>query len=283
MRSSIFALLMGLFALGTSGAQPLKLEVMTFNLRYASEQPPNTWTDRRPVVAEVLAQTAPDIFGTQEGVWQQIKDIAEDCPDYTWVGLGREGGSRGEFCAIFYLEDDFELMAFDHFWLSDTPEIIGSITWGHHHKRMATWAHFRERATGREFVVLNTHFDHRSELARANSATLIRERITKFAPDLPLIVMGDFNCLAGDSAPYTTLTTASGLVDTWTHAKTRLPDPTPNTFGGYEPPKSEGKRIDWILARNARTIIRAQIVTTEINGQYPSDHFPVMATVEFDP
>lgn len=281
MKSSILVLLMGLLALGASSAQPLKLEVMTFNLRYASEQPPNTWTDRRPVVAEVLAQTAPDVFGTQEGVWQQIKDVAEDCPDYAWVGLGREGGSRGEFCSIYYLRDKFELVAFDHFWLSDTPEIIGSITWGHQHERMATWAHFREHATGREFIVLNTHFDHRSERARANSATLISERIAQFDPELPLIVMGDFNCVAGDSVPYTTLTTETGLVDTWTDAKKRLPNSTPNTFGGYEPPKFEGKRIDWVLVRNASAISRAQIVTTEIDDQYPSDHYPVTATVEF--
>ena len=276
----IAALLFGFSALSTSGAESLKLEAMTFNLRYASEQPPNTWSARRPVVAEVLAQTKPDIIGTQEGVWQQIKDIDEDCPDYDWVGLGREGGSRGEFCAIFYRHAKFELIAFDHFWLSDTPEVIASITWGHRHKRMATWGHFRERKTGREFVVLNTHFDHRSELARANSAALIRDRLAQFDSDLPLIVLGDFNCLAGDSVPYATLTTGTGLVDTWTTAK--HDGPTPNTFHGYEPTKFNGRRIDWVLVNESAKVESAEIITTQLNGQFPSDHFPVSATVKFD-
>ena len=121
MKSPILALLVGLLALSANGAESLKLEVMTFNLRYASERPPNAWTDRRPVVAEVFRLHQPDIVGTQEGVWQQIKDIDQDQSDYDWVGLGRQGGSRGEFCAIFYRTDKFELIAFDHFWLSDTP------------------------------------------------------------------------------------------------------------------------------------------------------------------
>jgi endonuclease/exonuclease/phosphatase family metal-dependent hydrolase len=282
MKSPILALLVGLLALSANGAESLKLEVMTFNLRYASERPPNAWTDRRPVVAEVFRLHQPDIVGTQEGVWQQIKDIDQDQSDYDWVGLGRQGGSRGEFCAIFYRTDKFELIAFDHFWLSDTPEIIGSITWGHKHRRMATWGQFRDRSSGREFVVLNTHFDHRSELARANSAKLIRERIAQFDSELPIVVLGDFNCLAGDSVPFTTLTANTGLVDTWTTAKTSLPHPTPNTFHGYQPEKPDGRRIDWVLVNESAKVESAEIIMTQINGQYPSDHFPVTAIVNFD-
>ncbi|GAB5561897.1 MAG: endonuclease/exonuclease/phosphatase family protein [Synoicihabitans sp.] len=275
-------MLLGLLVPSASVAEPLKLEVMTFNLRYASEIPPNTWTDRRPVVASVLGETTPDVFGTQEGVWRQIKNIAEDCPDYAWVGLGREGGSRGEFCAIFYRPEKYELIAFDHFWLSDTPDVIGSITWDHQHKRMATWGRFRERASNREFAVLNTHFDHRSELARANSAVLIRDRISQFPPELPLLVLGDFNCLAGDGEPYSTLTTGTGLIDTWTAAEEVNFETAPNTFHGYKSPDTQGRRIDWVLARNPSKVSRAQIVTTQIKGQFPSDHFPVTATVEFE-
>lgn len=278
---SIAILLCGLCAAHTASADALKLEVMAFNLRYASDQPPNAWPDRRPVVAEVFNQVQPDIVGTQEGVFRQIKDIDTDLPAYDWVGLGREGGSRGEFCAIFYKHEKFEVVAFDHFWLSATPEIIGSITWDHKHHRMATWAHFRERSTGHEFVVLNTHFDHRSELARKNSAALICDRIEQFDAELPLIVVGDFNCLAGDSEPFEILTTNSGLIDTWAMAFSRGPIPTLNTFHGYNSHKFEDRRIDWVLARNPSEVRRARIITTQTDGQFPSDHFPVTATIEF--
>ncbi len=199
------------------------------------------------------------------------------------MGLGRNGGSRGEFCALFYRHEKFELIAFDHFWLSDTQEVIASITWGHKHRRMVTWGHFKERATGREFVVMNTHFDHRSELARANSAALIRERMATFDADIPLLVLGDFNCVAEESEPFSILTTKTGLVDTWTAAKNTGLKSVPNTFHGYEPAKFDGRRIDWVLARNPTAVTRARIITTEINGLYPSDHFPVTATVTFAP
>ena len=95
-------------------------------------------------------------------------------------------------------------------------------------------------------------------------------------------MLGDFNCLAGDSVPFTTLTANTGLVDTWTTAKTSLPHPTPNTFHGYQPEKPDGRRIDWVLVNESAKVESAEIFMTQINGQYPSDHFPVTAIVHFD-
>jgi hypothetical protein len=85
---------------------------------------------RQPFLCEVIQQIALDVFGTQEGLYEQLKDIANDLPDYDWVGLGRKGGSRAAFMAVFYCKARFEPLAFDHFWLSDTPEVVGSRTWG---------------------------------------------------------------------------------------------------------------------------------------------------------
>ena len=113
-------------AQSTHPASPDTLTVMTYNLKYASPSGPNAWPVRRPLVREVIQQIAPDVFGTQEGLYAQLKDIAADLPDYDWIGLGRESGSRGEFAAVFYRKARFEPLAFEHFWLSDTPEVIGS-------------------------------------------------------------------------------------------------------------------------------------------------------------
>jgi hypothetical protein len=112
------------------------IQVISFNLRFASTNSPNAWVDRRPVVKALLRKTSPDLVGTQEGLYQQIKDIAADLPAYQWIGIGRDGGSRGEFMGVFYREDRFEPLEFDHFWLSDTPSVIGSTTWGHKNHRM---------------------------------------------------------------------------------------------------------------------------------------------------
>jgi endonuclease/exonuclease/phosphatase family metal-dependent hydrolase len=268
-------------ALGRAEESPaISLRAMTFNLRYASDQAPNAWPVRRPVMRQILAANAPDIIGTQEGVFHQLQDIDQDLPDHDWIGLGRRGGSRDEYCAIFYRRDRFIPIAYDHFWLSDTPEMVGSMTWGNRWVRMVTWVRFQDTATGREFIVLNTHFDHQVEEARQKSAALIVQRLADFDPSLPLIVLGDFNCAAGQSKAFDLLTDGTQLVDTWTAAAHRSPTPAPNTFHGYESPKVEAKRIDWILTRGAQNIDSARIITDSINDQYPSDHFPVVADLQ---
>lgn len=272
-------LLPAAFATGTD-SPPLELRVMSFNLRYASPTPPHAWPDRRPVMRRLIEREAPDVIGTQEGLYAQLRDLAADLPAYAWIGLGREGGSRGEFMAIFYRQDRFEPVAFDHFWLSDTPETVGSATWGNRFRRMVTWVRLRERTTGREVEVWNTHFDHEIEAARQKSAALLRTRLGIVEPTRPLVLMGDFNCAAGASAAYTDLTTGAGLTDTWLAAARRTNEGL-NTFHGYAPPKREGERIDWILARRPSAVTEAAIVDYTENGQAPSDHFPVTATVRF--
>lgn len=261
-------------------APPLTLRVMTFNLRFASPQPPHEWPARRPIMQRLIDREAPDVFGTQEGLYAQLRDLAADLPAYDWIGLGREGGSRGEFMAVFFRRDKFEPVAFDHFWLSDTPEVIGSMTWGNHFRRMVTWVRLRERATGREFEFWNTHFDHEVEAAREKAAALLAERLARVDPQVPLLLVGDFNCLAAASTPYAILTGKAGLTDAWLAAARRTNDGL-NTFHGYQPPKRAGERIDWILARHPSAVSEAAILDYAENGQTPSDHFPVIATVKF--
>lgn len=264
----------------TTSAAPLELRVMTFNLRFASLQKPNAWPDRRPVMRHLIEQEAPDIMGTQEGLYAQLRDLAADLPAYEWIGLGRAGGSRDEHCAIFFRRDRFEPVGFDHFWLSDTPNVIGSITWGHTYIRMVTWVRLREKTTGREFFVWNTHFDHQVETARRKSAALLKERIKAADAAVPLLLLGDFNCPAGQSPAYEILTHETGLTDTWIAAAKRSNE-TLNSFHNYQLPLTNHERIDWILARAPSAIPEAGIVTYHEGTQYPSDHFPVTAKVRF--
>ncbi len=259
---------------------PLTLRVMTFNLRFASDQQPNAWPDRRPVMRHLIERESPDVIGTQEGLYPQLRDLAADLPNYDWIGLGREGGSRGEFTAIFFRRDRFEPVAFDHFWLSDTPDRIASNTWGAAYLRMASWVRLRDRATRREFYVFNTHLDNVSDSARQKSAELLHARIAAVDAATPLLLVGDFNCAAGASRAYEILTRDAGLTDTWTAAP-RRENETLNSFHNYEPPVAKSERIDWILARHPAAVGAAAIVTYHEGAQYPSDHFPVTAVVTF--
>ncbi|MDZ4782393.1 MAG: endonuclease/exonuclease/phosphatase family protein [Planctomycetia bacterium] len=257
------------------------LKVMTYNVRYASDTPPNAWGERLPVALAMLAEQQPDVIGTQETQYRQAKDFASHLEGYDWIGLGREGGSRGEFMAMYYRTERLEPLEFDHFWLSDTPDRIGSTTWGNSNRRMVTWVRFRDRATKREFYCFNTHFDHEIQLAREKSAALLWERIQALNTKLPVIVLGDFNAVAQHNVAYDLLVGDDKLTDAWLAAADR--GPLFATFHGYHRPQPDGSRIDWILTRGPVRCERADIITFERDGQYPSDHFPVTAQLRFDP
>ncbi|MFE0250659.1 endonuclease/exonuclease/phosphatase family protein [Streptomyces sp. NPDC059010] len=262
----------------SAGERPPRrhLQAMSFNLRFASTTEPNSWTVRRPVMRELLRREAPHVIGTQEGLFSQLLDIDADLgPRYDWVGTGRLHGSRDESMAVFYDSHRLRPTEYDHFWLSDAPDAIGSNTWGAAFPRMVTWVRFRDLADGgREFYVLNTHFDHVSQFARVRSARLIAERIAGFDRSLPVVVTGDFNVAAHKNAVYDTLL-GSGLVDTWDTARER--SALYGTFHGYKPLKPNGDRIDWILSTPGVTAHRAVINTFAENGRFPSDHLPVQA------
>lgn len=254
------------------------LRVMSFNLRFASETGPHPWSERRPVMRRLLHRQAPHLLGTQEGLYGQLRDIAHDLgPRYAWLGMGRHGGSRDEFTAVFYDATRLVPEEYDHFWLSDTPSLIGSATWGNVIVRMATWARFADRRTGKRFHVLNTHLDHVHQYARERSADLITSRLGP-GPALPRIVTGDFNVPAHRNPVYTAMLTKGALVDTWDSAAERGPQYA--TFHGYRPLVPDGDRIDWILTSPSVRTWRAEINTFSENGNFPSDHLPVQALVD---
>ncbi|MEU6681488.1 endonuclease/exonuclease/phosphatase family protein [Streptomyces sp. NPDC046853] len=254
-----------------------RLEIMSFNLRYASTTPPHTWADRRPVTRELLRRARPHVIGTQEGLYQQVRDIAEDLgAHYDWIGTGRAGGSRDEFMTVFYDTRRLAPVEYDHFWLSDTPDVIGSNTWGGGSIRMVTRVRFHDLRTDTELYVLNTHLDNASQNARARAARLISERIAALDSSLPLLVTGDFNVAAHKNPVYDTMLGA-GLVDTWDAADER--SKAYATFHGYKPLTPDGDRIDWILATPGVRVHSAAINTFSQGGQFPSDHLPVQASL----
>lgn len=256
------------------------ISVVSYNVRFASNYPPHAWPDRRPLMQECLRSLAPDIIGTQEGGFGQLNDMADDLPEYRWIGLGRDGGSRGEFMAIFYHAGKIEALEFNHFWLSDTPEVIGSATWGNTDKRMVTWAKFRERATKREFYVFNTYLDNRVQEAREKSARLIRDRVQALKTNLPVFVTGDFNAVAGQNPVYHIFTEGEhAFIDGWTAAPKRTGEGL-GTVNGFKEPVKNGLRIDWVLFQGPAKPLASEIVTWAKNGQYPSDHMPVLTRFE---
>ncbi len=271
------AMLAGAMALPLAGAgkPAATLTVMTFNVRLPNpDDGPNVWANRRALFVETVAAADPDLFGTQELFQSQGDDIVRALPRYRWFGRDRRGGHADEHMGTFYRPDRLTLLAQGDFWLSDTPDIPGSITWGHPLPRMVTWGRFRTR-DGRRFVALNTHFPYRAEdePARERSARLIAARLPQIAGTDAVVLTGDFNTTP-DTPAHAALT--ASLTDVWQSVLApKGPALTFHDFTG-----KPDRRIDWILTRGFRPL-SVETITRHRGALYPSDHFPVIARLRF--
>lgn len=253
------------------------LRVMTFNVRYpAKGDGPNIWDARKDLLVDTIRKDAPDVMGTQELFYEQGEYIVQKLPELAWFGVSRRGNKEDEHMGVFYRRDSLELLDSGNFWLSTTPEVAGSMSWNVSLPRMVTWGEFRHRETGRRFHFYNTHFAHRREddQARLESARLIAERLKKHSASVDLILTGDFNTDAA-TEPYNILTKI--LSDAREKALDRK-GPT-GTFHGFTG-KARNERIDWILYRGAFKPLSVEAIAENVDGRYPSDHFPVLAVFE---
>lgn len=247
------------------------LRVMSFNIRLPVEADgADRWDVRKPLALRMLREQAPDVVGLQELTPEQAQYLAGQLPGYGYLGRGREADGSGEQMGVFYRTDRLKVIETGDFWLSDTPQRPGSISWGHPHPRMVTWALFERVADGRRFYLLNTHLPYREqdEAARIKGAQAIVDRLSGLPADVPVVVTGDFNTVP-DSAVHATL--AAVLADAWEAAPHREgPADTFHAFSGQA-----HRRIDWIFTRGMK-VESARTVTTQWDGRYPSDHFPVV-------
>lgn len=273
IRSLLVCFAAALLPLEPPANQPATLTVMSFNLRYASEEGENRWSTRRSAVAATIREEDPDVIGTQEGLFAQLEQLSADLPAYRYVGLGRRGGSKDEACAIFFKTERFELVEFDHFWLSERPSEIGSLAYDAKLPRMVTWVRLRDRSSGRACYFVNTHFDHEHETSRVRSARQLLEFVRGLETKDPVVVTGDFNAAAEASEPWRILVTEGGLEDSFVAAS--FADERPGTFHGFTGDAAARGRIDWILFRGNLQARGPRIVRSTSEGRFPSDHYPV--------
>lgn len=269
--------LVAMFALATplvTRAQTPTLRVMSFNVRTlegSANTGPNRWAARRDLLVRTIREQHPDLMGTQELFRSQGDYIVSKLPGYTWFGESRYGKGHGdEHMGVFYRRDRLRVLASGNFWLSDTPDVPGSITWGLAMPRMVTWAKFEDLRTGRSFYFYNTHFPYREKDvdARNRCAKEIVERLSKLPTGVPIVLTGDFNT-EPSSQVYAMLT---GILHDARKAVAH-PEGPADTFHDFT--GKANQRIDWILERGFKPVHFAT-VTTHQGKRYPSDHFPVV-------
>ena len=263
--------------------EPTLLRCCTFNIRLKNDGDDKAgfgWNVRRDRVANYIREKAIDVVGMQEVLHPQLLDLLERLPQYDYVGVGRaDGKTRGEYSPIFFLKDKFEVLDKGNFWLSETPDVPGSKGWDAAIERIASYAKLKDKATGKIFMAVNTHFDHVGVMARRESAKLIMRKIQEIVGNRPAVVTGDFNVTEDDEA-YVTMTTDAFRMNDAYHM-TANHTGTVYTFQNFlRISPLECDKIDFIFLTPA-----IRVKHSHIEVQSPenilSDHNPHWADLEF--
>lgn len=265
--------------IGVAFAQK-KLTVATFNIRLKTQADEgNLWDDRKKAVTDLIKFHEFDIFGVQEAFKVQLDDMSANLPDFQYIGVGRDDGAqKGEHSAIFFNTKRFKVLENGTFWLSATDTEKPNKGWDAALPRICTWGIFKDQQSGKKFILMNTHFDHVGKEARKESAKLILAKAKELAKNLPLILTGDFNIDEKNEA-YFTLANSGIVKDTYDLAKMVYePNSTFNSWGKSIAPKG---RIDHIFITSPFKVHKYGILTDTYLGKFPSDHFPVVAELEW--
>lgn len=256
----------------------MQLTVMTFNIRYDKPDPGEfNWQSRKSAIAKLINYYAPDIIGTQEGKPHQLLDLHRMLPSYQSVGRDRRGTGLDEHCAIFYRPERLKCIETGDFWLSETPEIVGSITpsWGNPYPRIVTWARFVGADSSQSLLFYNTHLDYYGMAARENGAITIHKHFSSL--DLSqdyLFLTADFNTNPGTlprqilERPLPSGYAMKDILEGW-DLETQM------TFNGFRDRATIA--IDTIYYDSRLKPVWVKIDNDRWLDVLPSDHYPVIA------
>ena len=259
------------------------MNVMTFNIRCdKASDLQNNWQYRKDFAAKMIGFYNADIIGTQEVFKNQLDDLLQRLPGYNFLGVGRiDGKEKGEHSAIFFKAQKYEVEKNGHFWLSQQPEEPGSLGWDAACERIVTWGIFIEKETGLRFAFFNTHFDHIGEMARKESAVLLKKRIIEIAGTLPVILTGDLNVPPEAEAVQTLL--ADGFIADARTISNFVYGPNWSFHDFGRTPLAERKRIDYIFVGEGIQVNKYACISETLDSIFLSDHNPVLAQIQFDP
>lgn len=252
-----------------------EVKVISYNIRLIQPKDgPNEWKYRAEASPAMIKDYAPDCFGVQEAVAEQIEYLTKHLPKYASVGVGREDGkSDGEHMSIFYNTKTIELLDWGTYWLSETPD-VPSKGWDAACKRTATWTLMKMKDSGKKFFYVNTHLDHRGKAAQQKGLDLLVKRIAAMNPEgFPMILTGDFN-VEPNNPVLAELNTM--MLDA---KKTAIKTDARATFNGW------GARaiiIDYIYYSGFAECSEYETIVRQYEGvPYISDHYPIVARLKF--
>lgn len=274
--NTIIKTLVFLFLFGYFHIKAQNTSVMTFNIRYDNpNDKENSWQNRKNELIALIEYYHPDFLGVQEALYNQVQFIQNNCSNYNYIGIGRDGADKGEYSAIYYDTTKYVLIKEKTFWLSNSPDSV-SKAWDAALNRICTYGKFMNKKSKQVIYLMNTHFDHKGINARINSAKLIADTILNFAEDEKIVLMGDFNALP-QSKPINILNNV--LKNAFLIAQKKPYGPI-GTFNGFDNIHQVENQIDYIFVKNLMITKYRHIDDKRKNNLCVSDHFPVFAEIQ---
>lgn len=253
-------------------AETVELSIMTFNvyIKGTGKKSPENRTDE---VVETIRRADPDSFGVEEADEAWLQRLSEALPEYSYAGHGRDKDLGGEASAVFYKNEKYELLSQETFWLSKTPD-KPSKGWDAWINRICTVAVLRDKETGFTYAHFNAHFDNSGSVSRVEAVAIISEKASAY--DMPVVFTGDLNAKEGNLMYKRAL--EAGFRDTKYLAETSDSGATYHGYMGQD--KLNNKPIDYIFVNSyCESVALYDVITEQINGIYPSDHYPVNAII----
>ena len=275
---SFFSLVLLTVFLATScNDNGTSVRYISFNIRNSgAHDGDNAWDLRKSATKQMLDIENPTVFGLQEALPDQLAFIDENFPQFSRVGVGRDDGKEaGEFMALYYRNDLYDLLDSGNFWLSETPD-VPDFGWDAACIRIVTWACLQDKATEKRFYAFNTHLDHMGMVAREQSILLIVDKMKEIVKDVnaPVILSGDFNSDISWSIfdPLKAeMNDSREFLDVSEWA---------NSFNGWGRSPEDAKIIDYIFYKNAK-VVGFRTLNGDYGKPYISDHYPICAEFKF--
>ncbi len=253
--------------------------MMTYNIRLdVAVDEENAWPHRKQFMIQQINKIHPSIIGIQEALPSQVQYLDRFLLTYNRVGIARDGDrNKEEYSAIYFDSERLDVLDQNTFWLSESPEKV-SKGWDASYLRICTYAHFKDKISGNQFWVFNTHLDNDGELARKNGLALISTRIKELSrTNEPVILMGDFNMLPNDEQ----IRNISKRFDDCFTSNSRSKDSI-GTFNNFDVLYKKDERIDYIFVNNKVEVLDYYVDHSMPNGKFVSDHFPVIVELNIN-
>jgi endonuclease/exonuclease/phosphatase family metal-dependent hydrolase len=274
---------------------------MLFNIKEDKLPLKHRWPERKHRLLEYIEYASPDVICSQELYRDQMIDLMKEIGfEYAFHGVGQADGKRvGEMNGIFYRKDRFNKIQDEVLFMSTDSDRVSTQPLSNK-DRTLTMVILRDHRTGKDVAVFDVHFDFGLSDSRVSQAHFIADYVEPLTKKVPVVMCGDFNLFPNrpdlaklphyDGDYVHNILTSGSLRDTRGRGVLGHVGPiatfTNKSEDDVTPFEGEGEPgiiLDRIYLAGDATVAVTAIDPARVNGEFPSDHMPVIIDLLLTP